>query len=567
MDVSIAVSLIRGQMGAVVERAVNVAVETVLAEMLKVVGVKFEELKAQLALMKRDVTALQREKALKEKENDNIRAKLRYTELKLKYYRQGVEEELQQRASASALVRIHPSTFQQAQRGGAGVSSTETSPSCSTQTRSSEALLARSKQECTSPQSTSRHAIRVRCHSDAGAAGSDPPDLLLPISITVNTPTESVDSSTVLFCPAEAAAQSKDEEQEGDCEWAVPLQPHAEGTDAIPAPPPLQVLTLDPGEQQPVACSLTPDVSPQADSSTLPPSAPQSWSSPVAMQVKQEVEEVICIKEEPEDEQEVMATLLVDCQVQQGHLPESEAQGSVTERSGLTESQRNHTTAFSSAGPSTYVMPQSAGSLLSMVALPSGIAARQAVRPWTKDLSLYEEYKMRRNELRRRNLSRRRELEKTLPQPLLTDLVRERREKTRLRVARWRAKRKLQACLNQSQVLGGAAGLSQAGFPISSQHHQLLVPCAATSSTQQRQSSASPQSSTFLNNMSAANSTSATLPFIPSAISSSSSSSSLLLRGPSLAPHQHAVTSSSSSYPQVSLSQQSDSLTDADILQ
>lgn len=30
--------------------------------------------------------------------------------------------------------------------------------------------------------------------------------------------------------------------------------------------------------------------------------------------------------------------------------------------------------------------------------------------------------------------------------------VREQREKTRLRVARWRAKRKLQACLNQAQV-------------------------------------------------------------------------------------------------------------------
>ncbi len=42
------------------------------------------------------------------------------------------------------------------------------------------------------------------------------------------------------------------------------------------------------------------------------------------MQVKQEVEELICIKEEPEDEQEVMTNLLLDCQVQQGHLPESE---------------------------------------------------------------------------------------------------------------------------------------------------------------------------------------------------------------------------------------------------
>lgn len=146
MDVSIAVSLIRGQMGAVVERAVNGAVETVLAEMLKVVGVKFEELKAQVALMKRDVTVLQTEKALKEKETDNIRAKLRYTELKLKYYRQGVEEELQQRASASALVRIDPSTFRQAQQGGAGVSSTENSPSRSTQARTSEGPQTRSNE-------------------------------------------------------------------------------------------------------------------------------------------------------------------------------------------------------------------------------------------------------------------------------------------------------------------------------------------------------------------------------------------------------------------------------------
>lgn len=118
MDVSIAVSLIRGQMGTVVERAVNGAVETVLSEMLKVVGVKFEELKAQVAVMKRDMAVLQREKALKEKENENMQAKLRYTELKLKYYRQGVEEELQQRLSASATARLDSTTFHQTQRGG-----------------------------------------------------------------------------------------------------------------------------------------------------------------------------------------------------------------------------------------------------------------------------------------------------------------------------------------------------------------------------------------------------------------------------------------------------------------
>lgn len=120
-------------MGTVVEQAVNGAVETVLAEMLKVVGVKFEELKAQLAHMKRDMMMMQREKALKEKENDNVRAKLRYTELKLKYYRQGVEEELQHRASSTALVRSHQSKCPPAQAGGSGNTSTGASPSCSSQ--------------------------------------------------------------------------------------------------------------------------------------------------------------------------------------------------------------------------------------------------------------------------------------------------------------------------------------------------------------------------------------------------------------------------------------------------
>ncbi|MEQ2263384.1 hypothetical protein XENORESO_007006, partial [Xenotaenia resolanae] len=54
--------------------------------------------------------------------------------------------------------------------------------------------------------------------------------------------------------------------------------------------------------------------------------------------------------------------------------------------------------------------------------------------------------------------------------------VRERREKTRLRVARWRAKRKLQACLNQTQAHGDAAVLAQAGDPVSNQRQQHRSP-------------------------------------------------------------------------------------------
>lgn len=41
-------------------------------------------------------------------------------------------------------------------------------------------------------------------------------------------------------------------------------------------------------------------------------------------EAQEEEKEVIYIKEEPEEEQEVMATLLLDCHEQQGHQPESE---------------------------------------------------------------------------------------------------------------------------------------------------------------------------------------------------------------------------------------------------
>ncbi|XP_061580087.1 uncharacterized protein si:ch211-67e16.4 [Cololabis saira] len=549
MDVSIAVSLIRGQMGTVVERAVNVAVETVLAEMLKVVGAKFEELKSQVVLMKRDLVTLQREKALKEKENDNIRAKLRYTELKLKYYRQGVEEELQQRASSSTLVRIHPPNFSRSQRAEAGASPTKPSPSCSAQ-RTAGGAPTRSSQvpECTSSQSVSGPAVRVRCPSDV--ADSELSDLVLPVTLAVKKPAECQDS-TVPLCQTERdAAHRKDVDREDKCEWTTAVRPSTDGMSAGVAPHPTG-LTLDAGHQ-PAAASRSPDVSAQPDSSNPPPSALEVKVE--VLQPQEEEEEVICIKEEPEEEQEVMATLLLDCRVQQSRLPEAEPQRLVTEWSRPLASQINPNAAFSSAGPSTYALPQLASFLPSTAANPPGVSQRQAARPWTKDLSIYEEFKLRRNELRRRNLNRRRELEKSLPQPLLADLVRERREKTRLRVARWRAKRKLQACLNQAQAHGGVAGLSQAGFPASSQPQQLRVPCA--SSNQHGQNLVASQSSSFLSNMSAM------LPLMPS-----SSSSSVLLLAPNRAPHEHAVTSSSSSYPQVSLSQQGITLTDPDTLQ
>lgn len=314
MDVSIAVSLIRGQMGTVVERAVNTAVETVLAEMLKVVGVKFEELKAQVVVMKRDVMALQREKALKEKENDNIRAKLRYTELKLKYYRQGVEEELQQRASANTLVRIQPPAFNRMQRGEASASAADLPLSRSAQMSAEEALL-RSGQECTSSDGPSRQAAKICCPSDG--ASSDSSDMVLPVTLSVNTAAECLDSNAVLFSHLESDAPQR-EDMEQDVEWTITLQSQMDR--CAEAPPTVRTLTLS--GQQSVPVPLTPEVSTQADSSMLPSSAPEVKQEVQALQ--EEEEEVICIKEEPAEEQEVMATLLLDCQAEQGRAPESE---------------------------------------------------------------------------------------------------------------------------------------------------------------------------------------------------------------------------------------------------
>ncbi|XP_067264607.1 uncharacterized protein si:ch211-67e16.4 isoform X2 [Chanodichthys erythropterus] len=73
MDVNLTISLMRGQMGAVIEKAVNVAVETVLGEMIRVVGLKFEEIK-------REMTA-------KEKENENIRRMLETSRCQMKTMR------------------------------------------------------------------------------------------------------------------------------------------------------------------------------------------------------------------------------------------------------------------------------------------------------------------------------------------------------------------------------------------------------------------------------------------------------------------------------------------------
>ncbi|CAL8342282.1 unnamed protein product [Arctogadus glacialis] len=509
MDVSIAVSLIRGQMGTVVEQAVNGAVETVLAEMLRIVGVKFEELKAQVAALQRDKAAVQREKSLKEKENDKIRAMLRYTELKLKYYRQGVEEEIQQRATTSS----HPSSQ------NASPSSTarglEPPPG---ETGPGSGLLDRTASEnsqvISASQSGSRPMVRVSHQSDEGSEvteltnQTDQSDALPDGLLGYGGSGQEHGSEDLHFSgDGHASVHEKEEEEDGD--WIISLQSGMQSADPSAGHAPFP-----------------------ADSSTLPCSTPP-------VQVKEEFptfQEVLSIKEEPEEEQ-----------------------GQQSEFSGGSMMQRNlpgHMAhGFNFPGSTSYSV---AGS--SLPALLAHVPPRQAVRPWPKDLRLYEEYKLRRNELQRRSIDRRREREKSLPQPLLADLVRERREKTRLRVARWRAKRKLQAGLNQAQALGDAApGFSQQN--VRSRHPQQhpgrpsggvvpsirALPCEATSFLQSNMmpgNNMMPSNSSMPRNMMPCNNMLPSNRF-PAYISSSSS----VFVGPGNTGAQHAVTSTSPNVP------------------
>lgn len=73
MDVNLTISLIRGQMGVVIEKAVTVAVETVLGEMMKVVSIKFDEFRKEMNA--------------KDKENENIRQMLEISRCQMKAMR------------------------------------------------------------------------------------------------------------------------------------------------------------------------------------------------------------------------------------------------------------------------------------------------------------------------------------------------------------------------------------------------------------------------------------------------------------------------------------------------
>ncbi|KAK6309489.1 hypothetical protein J4Q44_G00193700 [Coregonus suidteri] len=503
MDISLTISLMRGQMGTVIERAVSAAVETVLGEMLRVVGIKFDELKMEMAA--------------KEKETENIRQMLEISRSQMKTMRKHMNA-LGENAHAATYQTYHRTGFGHSDpcrvhgSSGAALSSglpeppRRTVPNNNQMPTTNGNLQPRNRVTITLP---SENMVRASQPSDTLVRATQPSDTLVRATqpsdnrVTVRATSTSFDSHDDLttmisqavedpsLTPTVSAmnsssehleplkeehptpldpevsdeSQRREEEEECEAEWTISTQPPETSTD------PGTQLVLSPLRTDGADCSAV------TARSVLPPSLSQFQ-----------------VKEEEAETGRLRGNLLLDSH---RTIAASESQ---RDRRAPRPPQGQRTlaehTPFTSADSCSYGLSQA------VMSMSGGVAPRPMVRPWPKDLSLYEEFKMRRTELRRRSQNRQREMEKNLPQPLLADLVKERREKTRLRVARWRAKRKLQACLltqmTQHQQAGPGLGQGNSlnsglGNPSQNSHHTQHKTTGPTQ-TQQRNSAGVSQS-------------------------------------------------------------------------
>ncbi|XP_016315686.1 uncharacterized protein LOC107668355 [Sinocyclocheilus anshuiensis] len=413
MDVNLTISLMRGQMGAVIEKAVNVAVETVLGEMIRVVGLKFEEIK-------RDMTA-------KEKENENIRRMLEASRCQMKTMRKYI----------SVLSAKDPN--HRLCQGDGDMATTSTGMHCRRGPTSTVSVCAKTPDPCPRP--------RV----------SEPAPVAAPSWVRLR---QQMHMSKETLRSENHIADVHIEEIHGSSVHKVEISsPHLVDSQVLLSE------TSDPVWGQNPLVSAETGHTDMPDSSVLsaPMMADESVSSQTtstvafgapSLKIKQEEAEVeiVCVKDEHAEAGSIPRFEYSDPELHQ-QVGEPELGVSLDLPASFQALQSPGTSAdlaipaFMSVDPTTYDDSQ-----LSV----AGVLKQ--VRPRRKDLNLYEEYKRSRT-LRGRNTNRRRELEQTLPQALLADLVRERREKTRLRVARWRAKRKLQGCLMASQAaqFSGAA--------------------------------------------------------------------------------------------------------------
>ncbi|XP_029113922.1 cleavage and polyadenylation specificity factor subunit 6 [Scleropages formosus] len=387
MEAGLSVALLRDQLGAVIEQAVTAAVETVLGEMARLVGSKFEEFRKEMSA--------------KEKENESIKQMLEISRCQMKTLRKylsavGAKEERQLPGSRS--------------RSG--------QQSCGP------------LGELQGPPAAPAAPPPPPVNRPKGPGRAAPPWDRGPSKFPTSQGPSGEGAHGSPGGPSLLKAEGPPEGHGGPC---LRNQGGREAAGGAKPPAAAQEGRLE------APCSNPSPVSKAAVLPAADTGSQTAWGT--SLQPKKEEEEegadidVICIKEEPEE--------LEACSLEPRRCPASEVSD---QGSDLADQQdgalppvvpsEELMAAFTLVSPGTY--PDVRSSL-------AGPLQQTRRRQWLGDAC--EDYRHRKAELKRRSQHRRRELEKNLPQPLLNALVRERREKTRLRVARWRAKRKLQASL------------------------------------------------------------------------------------------------------------------------
>nr|XP_023695908.1 uncharacterized protein LOC111858389 isoform X4 [Paramormyrops kingsleyae] len=441
MDVSMSVSLLRDQLGVVIEQAVTAAVETVLGEMAKVVSSKFEEFRKEMSA--------------KEKENENIKQMLEISRCQMKMMRKYLsavapkDERQVPGAAAKSGQQSEPPDH------GAPVVDTRSFPHPKRASLTDDGISSvNEKRQNAIPKPgnicVSEGLLRTITWDKVPTKLTNGQECAL---INAGKDSLSVNGQGVLRVdlPGHAShvkVEYRDSEVDDGCQQSQDGPP--KGT----RPPPLSQTTCA-AALEPIPSSLH---KMEAHAVADTPS-PKVWCTPFQAKEEEAVGdiEIVCIKEEPEDQQ---ACSLEALRVNAGTQGREQQQG-WQERSDAPNALRAEGVAAAYTAVTGGTCP-GAPCLTERPLAPGPGAPRPARRrQWLKEPNLCEDYKHRRAELKRRSQHRRRELEKNLPQPLLAALVRERREKTRLRVARWRAKRKLQAGLMApgTPQFGGAAPL------------------------------------------------------------------------------------------------------------
>ncbi|XP_061082272.1 uncharacterized protein LOC133116577 isoform X2 [Conger conger] len=396
MDVriSLSVSLLRDQLGTVIEQAVTNAVETVLGEMLKVVGCKFDE-------FSKEMTA-------KEKENESIKKMLEISRCQMKTMRKylsavSAKDErpvpVNQKYGKQTLCQYRgelqfPNQNWTRKAGDGNFTPNERA----------ERLL--NDNQIASLSEGLPRTIQLR-------DGTAIKDQVIAVKESQDT-----HSSAPNLHPKDYIHIKEEHrdplERPGGChsrEGFCETEPSQGGS--------TEVLDFDPSLHKLDNIAVT-----------------TMGASPQAKEEEAEMQ-LICIKEEPPELE--IHTL--------SPQPPDRLSDPCPDQGGGQDR----------AGPTDCLM----GTALPTMSSPTcwdGQARRGGIRPQGELQTLRQQ----RAELQRRSQLRRRERERSLPQALQVAMERERREKTRIRVARWRAKRKMQAAgLMTSQPTQLDYGLAQ----------------------------------------------------------------------------------------------------------